>query len=164
MGMRRSFIYNFILLAFVCAPAFAGDNSSGESGGGLVCRTAEGDHGLRLACGDNATKQTANVPSTTIATTSRLADRFYRITCAVLVTKAAASSTMPACNFGYTDETGTSHRGIQMTATGGTGSSWGSATFFAKANTAVDYGTSGYADSGTMPMNYSVHVVLEQIW
>ena len=129
--------------------------------------------GVARTVGNNtyvdSTGQTANISSTAIATSSPVAGNYYRFTCMVILTTAATtSSTLPSCNYTYTDESSSTHTAIPITATSnansaGTSSS-GVATFFAKANTVLDYSTTGYASSGGTAMQYSLHSRLEQLW
>ena len=129
--------------------------------------------GVARTVGNNtyvdSTSQTANISSTQLATSSPIAGNFYKITCFVIVTTAATtSSTMPSCAYTYTDEASSTHTAIPITATSNANaagtSSLGTAIFFAKANTALDYATTGYASSGGTAMSYSLHLRLEQLW
>src|ERR1700751_4980709 len=105
--MPRYFLSIVVFLALFATPASAADNSAGDSG--MLCRRSAGRHleGSPVTCRDDATKQTANFPLTTTARTAPDNDGFSRLTCAVMVTKTAASSAMPACDYSFTDEGGT---------------------------------------------------------
>ncbi len=121
----------------------------------------------------DATAQTANVSATTLVTPS--ANTYYRISCYVVLTTAATtSSTLPNCDVKYTDvDTNTAvtknfaATGTLLGTTNTLGSSLqGSMMFEAKSGVAVQYdtgGTTAYASSGATAMQYAVHVKLEQM-
>jgi hypothetical protein len=113
----------------------------------------------------------ANVGVTTLTTPG--ANGFYRMTCWVVLTRAATtSSTLPQCNALFTDPDSNQTQLIILTSTTtangvglfgplGTGAQSSAGGFFAKSGVAIQYSTSGYVSSGATSMQYAVHVRLE---
>jgi hypothetical protein len=120
--------------------------------------------------GNNAidlTAQGADIGATAFLVTAPPAV-FMRASCFIVVTTAATtSSTLPACNVTYTDETNTAHT-VAMTSTSAANTvgttAAGATTFYVKSASAIQYSTTGYATSGGTSMNFSVHLRLEQIF
>lgn len=111
-----------------------------------------------------------NIGATTLLTPA--GNGYYRISCYTVVTQAAtSSSTLPSCQFNFTDaDTGTAENGFQMLGTNtsntvGTTGVPGAASpnypFFAKGGAVIQYLTAGYASSGATSMQYAIHVRLE---
>lgn len=115
----------------------------------------------------NQTAQAANISATTIITPG--SNGFYRISCTVMLTQAAGtSSTLPQCQYFYTDGDSSVAQTINVTNTttanspGSQGSTVANPlTFFAKSGVAIQYGTTGYVSSGSPVMQYAIHVRLE---
>ena len=96
----------------------------------------------------------------------------YRVSCYIILTTVATTSTLPKCYIGWTDpETSTAtSAAFGLTSTGntvGTSSLTGagptSAVIRAKAGTAITAGTGGYASSPAATMVYSYHYWLEYL-
>jgi hypothetical protein len=116
------------------------------------------------------TAQGANIGSTPILTPG--ANGFYRISCYIVLTRAATtSSTTPNCNVIYTDAD-TSVSETVLTGLGGTlnivgaidliaSPSGNGGIFFAKSGSAINYSTTNYVSSGATSMQYAIHIRLE---
>jgi len=102
---------------------------------------------------------------------------WYRLTCYIVVTQAATtSSTMPGCKASFTDQDTNTVANPILTNTstanvvGTTNSAWlttgqgsGVLSFYAKAGTNIQYGSSGYVSSGATPMLFALHARLEYL-
>lgn len=119
-----------------------------------------------------ATTQAANIGATTVFTVPANLPGSYRMTCFIVVTQAAStSSTLPNCNINVTDVTGTAHslNGLTSTNAGNTVGTIGAPTadqaaiWQCQAGSAIQYQTNGYASSGATVMQYSVFVKLEYL-
>lgn len=124
--------------------------------------------GVQVAAVSNLTVQGANIGASTLLTPA--ADGFYRISCYLVVTRVATtSSTLPACQFNYTDADSNTSGFLTLVTTNtnnilGTNSDAGISStgyFQAKAGGAIQYQTTGYTSVGATSMQYAVHVRLE---
>jgi hypothetical protein len=123
----------------------------------------------------DATAQSANIATTTLYTVPANGAGMYRVSCYVVVTRAATtSSTMPACTVGWVDaDTAVfANPYVSTTSTAnavGPSSAWqagggtGLMIINVAANTNIQYTTSSYASSGATPMLYAVHIKLEYL-
>jgi hypothetical protein len=116
----------------------------------------------------NLTGQAANIGATTLTTPG--ANGFYRISCYIVLTQVATtSSTLPVCQGSWTDadssvvenvtfgvNTSANTLGLLISGTPDK-----NPFFFAKSGTAITYLTAGYASSGATPMQYAIHIRLE---
>ncbi len=127
------------------------------------------------------TAQTANIALATLYTVPAAQGGMYRLSCYVVVTTAAGtSSTMPSCIFQATDvDAGVAvcGAGCQFTVqnssntvattnsanAGAAGANGGTIIINAKASTAIQYGTTGYASNPAATMQYAIHVKLEYL-
>jgi hypothetical protein len=118
----------------------------------------------------NLTGQIANVAATTIVTPA--ANGFYRISCYIVETVAAATtSTLPACQFNYTDADSatienpipitTSNAGNTVGLVGQTVGAGNPNYFYAQAGVPIKYFTTAYASNPVSTMTYSVRIRLE---
>lgn len=92
----------------------------------------------------------------------------YRVSCYVIVTTAATtSSTLPSCNLIWTDNDNSNNQSANVTAThtGNTVTTYsqGATIISVKASTSVTWSTAGYATSGATSMLYAVHIKIEAI-
>jgi len=143
---------------------------------GNVIATTSGPVGSLPVTAVDLTAQSANIGATTIVTPS--ANGFYRFNCYIVKTVAptsgSPSSTLPACNLGYTDgDTGIAKSGILVTQTNasnavGVVGAYVSgdtkafpAVFYAASGAAITYATTGYASVGSLTMTYAIHIRLE---
>lgn len=130
---------------------------------------ASGENGVPFSTvSATATAQSANIAGTNLVA-SATAGR-YRLSCYVAVTQqATTSSTVPDCNMVCTDPTDSVAKTIQITpaivgvavnpATS-VGVS-GAGICDAKAATAIQYSTTGYASVGGTAMQYKIYLILE---
>jgi hypothetical protein len=116
------------------------------------------------------TAQNNNIATTTILTAP--ANGFYRFNCTVMETTAAGtSSTLPVCNFIFTDadssfaETVSASLTTTINVVGAIGSESGTTTvnntFYAKSGTAIKYSTTLYVSNPANAMQYALHIRLE---
>jgi hypothetical protein len=130
------------------------------------CNNGSGWTQMQTVTAVDSTAKGADIGLTTLVTPA--ANNFYRVSCYVVLTRAATTfSTMPACNFAYTDESSTAHAAAVLAATSsanavGTNST-GAAVLYAKSGVAIQYSTTGYNTGGATSMQYAVHVRLEQL-
>lgn len=129
---------------------------------------------LAVAASVNLTAQGANIGGTTLITPG--SNGMYRISCYVVVTRAATtSSTMPSCllfsysdgdtavtltNFALTNISTCNLAGCGPPSSSGTPVAPGSYTFFAGPQP-IQYATANYASTGGTSMQYAIHVRLE---
>ncbi len=121
----------------------------------------------------NRTGLAANVGQTVAYTVPSGSPGWYRLSCYVVLTQAATtSSTLPTCQMNFYDN----DTGVQKTVTltyggqtqntvglnGNNGSPAGTAPVYAGAG-AINYYTVNYASSGAMPMQYALHVKVEYL-
>jgi hypothetical protein len=119
--------------------------------------------------------QSANIPTTTLYTVPTNTGGTYRITAYTVLTQVATtSSTLPNPGVNYTDnDTGalvtnlfwgstptTNTLGISSNVGGNMN---GTATFSAKAGTAIQILTANYASTGATPMQFALHAKLEYL-
>lgn len=114
----------------------------------------------------DATGQTANVGVTNLYTVPSTGAGMYRVSCYVIVTTAATtSSTLPSCNLIWTDNDNSNNQSANVTATqtGNTVTTYGQGmtVINVKASTSVTWSTAGYATSGATSMAYAVHIKIE---
>lgn len=129
------------------------------------------------------TVQAANISATTLYAVPAAGAGLYRVSCYVVVTQAAStSSTMPNCQITWTDNdsnTANTTVSVTPTSTGNTvgttnstacpatctstfpASQTGGILIDARASTNIQYATAGYASTGGTVMQYAVHVRLE---
>lgn len=115
----------------------------------------------------NSASLTGDVTATTLLTPS--AAGFYRVNVYIaVITAGSVSSTMPAVNISYTDgNAGTNVHTSIVTATSTTNSvttAFAQATYvlYAKASTAIQYSTSGYASSAA-GMAFALRIKMEAL-
>lgn len=112
------------------------------------------------------TAQGANITGTNMVT-SVPADGFYRANVYSKVTRAATtSSTLPNVQINATDPDGTSLPVVACNGNSGNTLAtfeFGVVVFYAKAGTAIQYQTGGYASSGATSMQYNLHIRLEAL-
>jgi hypothetical protein len=142
----------------LCTDANHGATTSGCPPGGIPVTQVD------------LTAQGANIGSTPILTPG--ANGFYRISCYIVLTRAATtSSTTPNCNVIYTDAD-TSVSETVLTGLGGTlnivgaidliaSPSGNGGIFYAKSGSAINYSTTNYVSSGATSMQYAIHIRLE---
>ncbi len=121
----------------------------------------------------NRTGLAANVGQTVAYTVPSGSPGWYRLSCYVVLTQAATtSSTLPTCQMNFYDN----DTGVQKTVTltyggqtqntvglnGNNGSPAGTAPVYAGAG-AINYYTSSYASSGATAMQYAMHVKVEYL-
>lgn len=123
-------------------------------------------------CRTDLTAQAANLTTTNLCTLPSFFAS-YRISCYVVLTQAATtSSTLPACNIVYTDNDTGNVNTVPVTNTSAAnvvGTPGGEATtsneiVTAKAGTALQVASTGYASSGATPMQYAIHVRTELVY
>lgn len=112
----------------------------------------------------NLAAQTAPIAGTNLL--SSAAAQMYRVSCYVVVTTAATtSSTLPSCVMGWTDGDNSTPQSFTLTPTntGNALTTFQQAVMVlnAKAATAITYSTTGYASSGATAMQYAIHIRLE---
>lgn len=152
-----------VLMLLLAAPAaFAQVSNPGST---------QGNPGNLAAA--NLTAQAANIAATTIYTVPAGAGGTYRLSCYVVLTQAATtSSTLPSCNIIFTDADTSTVETMGLTGTSaantiGTvglvsvGNLLNTGTFQAKASTNIQYSTTAYASTGATVMQYAIHVKLE---
>jgi hypothetical protein len=111
------------------------------------------------------TAQTANISPTTLFTPT--ASGRFRVSGYAIVTQAATtSSTLPSIVITWTDPDNSTAQSLTLTATAGGNllTTYAQATGFisAKISTPIAYSTTGFASSGATPMQYALHIKLEQ--
>lgn len=138
-------------------PVYAGDALVGNQLGTVVATA-------------NATAQGASIGSTLLYTTTATSGGLYLPICYTVETVAdAVSSTLPACNFVYTDPdlNATATVTVVATSTGNVVGQLGPigtrVVINAKASTAVNYSTTSYASNTPGVMKYAVHLALVRI-
>lgn len=146
--------------------------NSGSGASSTTCWRGDGTWGscggVSVAAVSNLTVQGANIGATTLLTPG--ADGFYRMSCYLVITRVATtSSTLPACQFNYTDADSNVAGFLTLVTTNtnnilGTNSDAGISStgyFQAKAGGVIQYQTTGYTSVGATSMQYAVHVRLE---
>jgi hypothetical protein len=132
--------------------------------------TAGNGLGLQRVAGTSATVQAANIGATTLLTVPANVTGAYRLSCYVVETQAATtSSTLPACNAIFTDNDSSTVETIAMTTspttntvgTVGAIAATGLLSFQAKQATNIQFSTTGYASVGGTVMQYAIRVKLE---
>ena len=114
------------------------------------------------------TAQGANVASATLYAVPSSGAGLYRVSCYVVVTQAATtSSTLPSCVISWTDTDNSTVQSFTVTPTN-TGNALttlqqGVVYLDAKASTNITYSTTGYVSTGATPMQYAVHIRLEAL-
>lgn len=136
---------------------YAGEATAGNGLGSIVATA-------------NATAQGASIGSTLLYTTTATSGGLYLPICYTVETVAdAVSSTLPACNFVYTDPdlNATATVTVVATSTGNVVGQLGPigtrVVINAKASTAVNYSTTSYASNTPGVMKYAVHLALVRI-
>lgn len=112
------------------------------------------------------TAQGANIAATTLLALT--ASGRYRVMAYIIVSQVAtSSSTLPKITLTWTDPDNNTAQSLDITATSGgnllTTFAQASTVISAKTGTNIQYATSGYATSGATPMQYALHLVLEQV-
>jgi hypothetical protein len=147
---------------------------------GAACNAAAAVYPTKVASLD-FTAQSANLGSATAYAVPSNGAGTYRISCYVVVTQAATtSSTLPNCTLGWTDadsSTVLSAFSAQVSASGVTGNTIGTNSssganhtqngtgivIQAKASTNITYATNAYASSGATAMQYALHLKVEYL-
>lgn len=139
------------------ASAYHGDTTAGNGLGSIVATA-------------NATAQGANIGSTLLYTTTATSGGLYEAVCTTIITTAdGVSSTLPQCNFIYTDPDTNAASTVTAVATsagnviGQLGPIGTRIYLNAKASTAINYSTTGYLSNTASQMKYAVHVALIRI-
>lgn len=112
------------------------------------------------------TAQSANVGSTNLYTVPSTGAGMYRVSCYVIVTTAATtSSTLPSCNLIWVDKDNSNSQSANVTATSAANTlttyTQGTTIISVAASTSVTWSTAGYATSGATSMVYAVHIKIE---
>lgn len=113
------------------------------------------------------TAQAANIAATTAYTPA--SSGLVRIVAYIVVTQAATtSSTLPSVVITWTDRDNSTLQTFTLTAaspSGNTLTTYGQAVLVTSALAAsnVQYATSSYASSGATPMQYAIHLKVEQL-
>lgn len=136
---------------------YANDTTAGNGLGSIVATA-------------NATAQGANIGSTLLYTTTATSGGLYEAVCTTIITTAdGVSSTLPQCNFIYTDPDTNAASTVTAVATsagnviGQLGPIGTRIYLNAKASTAINYSTTGYLSNTASQMKYAVHVALIRI-
>ena len=147
------------------------------TGNGLTGRTMKdvqlGPCGNYLAKLD-FTAQSANIGSTLLYAVPAGLGGQYRVTCSIVITQAATtSSTLPACEVVWTNaDTNTVEPTTSLTGTSsanvvggnqGSGGALGGNLISVKAGTNINFATLGYASVGATAMQFTIHVRLEYL-
>lgn len=116
----------------------------------------------------DATGQGANVGSTNLYTVPSTGAGMYRVSCYVVVTTAATtSSTLPSCNLIWVDKDNSNSQSANVTATSAANTlttyTQGTTIIDAAASTSITWSTAGYASSGATAMLYAVHIKIEAL-
>ena len=114
----------------------------------------------------NLTAQAASIGVTTLF--SVVTSGFYRITAKIVRTQiATTSSTLPSLTLAWTDGNNSAAGSTALFATNSTNTLVAVTPLqlivYAKAGTNITYTTSGYASSGTTPMQYALRIKCEQL-
>lgn len=114
----------------------------------------------------DATGQGANVGSTNLYTVPSTGAGMYRVSCYVVITTAATtSSTLPSCNLIWVDKDNSNSQSANVTATSSANTlttyTQGTTIIDVAASTSVTWSTAGYATSGATSMVYAVHIKIE---
>jgi hypothetical protein len=123
----------------------------------------------------DATAQAANIGTTPLYTVPASGAGMYRLSCYVVLTRAATtSSTLPGCYVVYTDKDSSVSNGnaqATVTSTGNTvgttagsnGTGLGQIVMNAAASSTINYVVTGYTSVGATTMQYAVHIKLEYV-
>jgi hypothetical protein len=138
-----------------------------------------GGSGIPGTVSVNLTAQTGNINPTTLYAVPIGAGGMYRVSCYIVTTQAATvSSTLPSCVITWTDADTSVSPSFPITATStqnivgvvgpnviNNGGVITSSPFpiNVKGGTNIQYNTSNYASSGATPMQFAIHIRLENL-
>lgn len=116
----------------------------------------------------NQTGLTANVSTTGLFAVPSTGAGLYRVSCYVIVTTAAtSSSTLPSCNIIWVDRDNSNSQSANVTTTqtANTVTTYGQGQTIISvaASTSVTWTTAGYASTGATALVYAVHIRIEAL-
>lgn len=115
----------------------------------------------------DATAQAANIAATNLVASA--ANAMYRVSITIIVSQVATtSSTLPSVNILWTDRNNGTVQTVTLTAASPsantlTTQAQGSVILSAQSTTPIQYSTTAYASVGGTPMQYALHIRIEQL-